>query len=323
MNDRLLGYVVISALFIFLILPVSFLIWKSALPVHSYLIEFAPIKSISFLNFQDPVYIKGVEVGQVRQVSNNGQKVYAVIETRKNLPFYNDYTISVIPKGIMGDRYLEIDPGSAAAGPLIKNDTLNAIFLMGPAEAISYVNRLHSKIDLLSKLMNELKNGTIENKPLITDFWEGLETIDSLSNSIASITSTLQKEAEQKLDSIVEVLKTSTQVTLKISEILPAFLLKVEKLITHGNQLLSQLISFSKQSAISTEKLREPDLLIWSNKLKNLQQELNNTIEIIENLETEGLKVPIRLSGRRSITPIYHRPTISDPQQHKKNDSTP
>ncbi len=323
MTDRVLGYVVISALFIFLILPVSFLIWKSALPVHSYLVEFAPINSISFLNFQDPVYIKGIEAGQVRQVFNNGQKIYAVIETRKNLPFYNDYTISVIPKGIMGDHYLEINPGSAAAGPLIDDDTLSATFVMGPAEAISYVHKLYSKIDLLSKLMSELKNGTIENKSLITDFWEALETIDSLSSSIASITTILQKEAEQKLDSIVEVLKTSTQVTLKISEILPAFLMKVEKLITLSNQLLNQLNSLSKQSVISTEKLREPDLLIWSNKLKNLQQELNNAIEIIENLEMEGLKVPIRLSGRRSKTPIYYRPTDSDPQQNLKSDSSP
>lgn len=299
MNDRLLGYIVISALFIFLILPVSFLLWKTALPLHSYVIEFAPIKSISFLNFQDPVYTKGVEVGRVRHVVNTNQKVYAIIETKEELSFYNDYAISVIPKGIMGERYLEIEPGTVASGLLLSTDTLLGTFFIGPAEAISYVDKLRSKIDQLSELMDRLKNGTLENKSLITDFWQGLETFDSLSSSISSITETLQKEAEQKLDSIVGFLKKSTDVSMKISEILPSFLQKVENLIVQSNQLLHQLKSISEQSALATEYLNNPDLLIWSQKLKTLQNELKNAAQVIDELEVEGLKVPIRLSGRR------------------------
>jgi ABC-type transporter Mla subunit MlaD len=48
-------------------------------------------------------------------VINADQKVYTIIETKEKLTFYNDYTVSVIPKGIMGDRYLEIEPGTAAS----------------------------------------------------------------------------------------------------------------------------------------------------------------------------------------------------------------
>lgn len=298
MNDRLLGYIVITTLFIFLILPVSFLIWKTVLPVYSYTIEFAPFNSISFLNFQDPVYIKGVESGQVRRVVNVNQKVYATIETREKLRFYNDYSISVIPKGIMGEHYLEIEPGTTASGHLLATDTLNGTFCIGPAEAISYVGKLRSKIDQLSELMARLKNGTIENKSLITGFWQGLETFDSLSISISSITETLQRETEQKLDSIVEFLKVSTDVTMRISEILPSFLQKVENIIVQSNQLLNQLKSISDRSVIATEQLKAPDFLIWSQKLKTLQNELNKAAQIIDELEVEGLRVPIRFSGR-------------------------
>lgn len=300
MNDRLLGYIVISALFIFLILPVSFLIWKTVLPVHSYVIEFAPINSISFLNFQDPVYIKGVESGQVRSVVNTDQKVYATIETREKLCFYNDYSISVIPKGIMGDRYLEIEPGTISSALLLSADTLKGTFCIGPTEAISYVSKLRSKIDQLSELIDKLKNGTIENKSLITDFWQGLETFDSLSISISSITETLQRDAEQKLDSIVGFLKLSTDVTMRISGILPSFLQKVENLIVQSNQLLHQLKSISERSALTTEQLKAPDLLIWSQKLKTLQNELKKATQTIDELEVEGLRVPIRLTGRRN-----------------------
>jgi hypothetical protein len=300
MSDRLLGYIVISALLIFLILPVSFLLWKTLSSGHSCVIEFSPINSIGFINFQDPVYVKGVEVGQVRRVINADQKVYTIIETKEKLTFYNDYTVSVIPKGIMGDRYLEIEPGTAASGLLSSTDTLLGTFIIGPAEAISYVDRLRSKIDQLSELMYRLKNGTIENKSLITGFWQSLETFDSLSSSIFSFTETLQRETEQKLDSIVEFLKKSTDVTMRVSEILPSFLQKIENLIVQSNQLVQQLRSISEQSAEATEQLKNPDLLIWSEKLKVLQNELKNAIEVIEKLEVEGLKIPIRLSGRRN-----------------------
>jgi len=300
MNDRLLGYIIICALFIFLILPVSYLIWKTALPVYSYVIGFPPINSISFLNIQDPVYIRGVESGQIRSVVKADQKVYATIETRSKLCFYNDYSISVIPKGIMGDRYLEIEPGTLASGLLLSADTLKGTFCIGPAEAISYVSKLRSKIDQLSELIEKLKNGTIENKSLITNFWQGLETFDSLSISISSITETLQKDAEQKLDSIIGFLKLSSDVTMKISEILPSFLIKVENLIVQSNQLLNQLKSISERSSLATEQLKTPDLLIWSQKLKTLQNELKKAAQTIDELEVEGLKVPIRLNGRRN-----------------------
>jgi len=299
MNDRLLGYIVISALFIFLILPVSFLIWKTVLPLHSYLIEFSPINSISFVNFQDPVYVKGVEVGRVRSVVNANEKVYTTIETKEKLSIYNDYMISVIPKGIMGDRYLEIEPGTSASG-LLSKDTLQGTFFIGPAEAIGYVDILRSKINQLSELMERLKNGTIENKSLIISFWQSMETFDSLSSSISVITGTLQNVAEQKLDSIVGFFKESADATMKVSELLPSFLQKVEILIVHSNQLVNQLKSISDRSIGAADKLQNPDLIIWSEKLKILQNELKKAVQVIDELEVEGLKVPIRLSGRKN-----------------------
>jgi phospholipid/cholesterol/gamma-HCH transport system substrate-binding protein len=299
MNDRLLGYIVISALLLFLILPVSFLIWKTVLPLHFYLIEFSPINSISFVNFQDPVYVKGVEVGRVRSVVNANEKVYTTIETKEKLSFYNDYMISVIPKGIMGDRYLEIEPGTSASG-LLSKDTLQGTFFIGPAEAIGYVDILRTKINQLSELMERLKNGTIENKSLIIAFWQSMETFDSLSSSISVITGTLQNVAEQKLDSIVGFFKESADATMKVSELLPSFLQKVEILIVQSNQLVNQLKSISDRSIGATDKLQNPDLIIWSKKLKILQNELKKAVQVIDELEVEGLKVPIRLSGQKN-----------------------
>jgi hypothetical protein len=76
----------------------------------------------------------------------------------------------------MGDRYLEIDPGqSTSEPPLNPKDTIEGSFILGPAEAISYVAELRSKVHQISQIIEKLKNGTSEKKSLITDFWEGIE----------------------------------------------------------------------------------------------------------------------------------------------------
>ena len=75
---------------------------------------------------------------------------------------------------------------------------------------------------------------------------------------------------------------------------------KVENLIVQSSLLVNQLKSISERSVLATEQFKNPDLLIWSQKLKTLQNELKNAALVIDGLEVEGLKVPIRLSGRRS-----------------------
>lgn len=297
MNDRLIGYTVIIALILFLVAPVSFLVWKSAIPVQTYTIKFEPINSVAFLTSQDPVYARGVEIGHVISVQNSDENIFATIETRKKTHFYNDYQALVIPKGIMGDRYLEIDPGYSTSGPpLNPKDTLLGSFVLGPAEAISYVDVLRLKIHELAQLIEKLKNGTTENKSLFVDFWEGIESFDSISSSIAVMSKNLEKEIDGKLDSLVEVLEKSSRLAIKTSTLIPSYLKKVENLLIQTSSIVNQINSISEKSLNITRRMNNPELILWSNKLKILKNDLQKVMLSINDLEIEGIKLPIKLN---------------------------
>lgn len=299
MNDRIFGYSIIIALIVFLIAPVSFLIWKSVKPVDSYIIEFSPIKSIAFLDIQDPVYSRGVEIGQVRQVNTRDHISYALIEIRKDIKIFSDYKASIIPKGVMGDRYLEINSGMTLP-KMSPKDTLNGSFVMGPAEAISYIDLLRIKVGELSQLTEKLKTGTEGKKSLIAGLWDGVETFDSISKSISELTMTLNKEIEDKASTLEEILKKSSLITVKASRLTPIYMNNIEKLLTQTNAVMIQVNSIVEKSSKVTNQLQKADVIIWSDKLKNLQSELKNTIQFINNLEMDGIKLPVKLTKKKN-----------------------
>lgn len=299
MNDRIFGYSIIIALIVFLIAPVSFLIWKSVKPVDSYIIEFSPIKSIAFLDIQDPVYSRGVEIGQVRQVNTRDHISYALIEIRKDIKIFSDYKASIIPKGVMGDRYLEINSGMTLP-KMSPKDTLNGSFVMGPAEAISYIDLLRIKVGELSQLTEKLKTGTEGKKSLIAGLWDGVETFDSISKSISELTMTLNKEIEDKASTLEEILKKSSLITVKASRLTPIYMNNIEKLLTQTNAVMIQVNSIVEKSSKVTNQLQKADVIIWSDKLKNLQIELKNTIQFINNLEMDGIKLPVKLTKKKN-----------------------
>jgi ABC-type transporter Mla subunit MlaD len=110
MNDRILGYLLISLILAFLSVPTSLIIWKTAHPLPTRTIEFEPVKSVNFLNIQDPVMVHGREIGQVRSIENKNRKLFLKIETRNDLIIFRNYKIAILSKGVMGDRYLDINP---------------------------------------------------------------------------------------------------------------------------------------------------------------------------------------------------------------------
>lgn len=299
MNDRIFGYSIIIALIVFLIAPVSFLLWKSVKPVDSYIIEFSPIKSIAFLDIQDPVYSRGVEIGQVSQVNTRGHISYALIEIRKDIKIFSDYKASIIPKGVMGDRYLEINSGMTLP-KMSPKDTLNGSFVMGPAEAISYIDLLRIKVGELSQLTEKLKTGTEEKKSLIAGLWDGVEAFDSISKSISELTMTLNKEIEDKASTLEEILKKSSLITVKASRLTPIYMNNIEKLLTQTNTVMIQVNSIVEKSSKVTGQLQKADIAIWSDKLKNLQSELKNTIQFINNLDMDGIKLPVKLTKKKN-----------------------
>jgi len=81
---------------------------------------YAQFTSVSGLRVGSPVEILGIEVGRVEEMTIDSEKQIAVVELkiRKDIPVYNDAIASVKTSGLIGDKFIQIDPGGS--GDILK-----------------------------------------------------------------------------------------------------------------------------------------------------------------------------------------------------------
>ena len=75
----------------------------------------AKFTSVTGLRVGNPVDVLGIEVGKVEQITMDQKNQKAVVEIRikKDIKIYDDAIASIKTEGLIGDRYLNIDPGGA------------------------------------------------------------------------------------------------------------------------------------------------------------------------------------------------------------------
>lgn len=73
----------------------------------------AKFSSVSGLRKDNPVRILGIEVGRVEKITMDQENLKAVVEIRvkKDIKIYDDAIASIKTEGLIGDKYLNIDPG--------------------------------------------------------------------------------------------------------------------------------------------------------------------------------------------------------------------
>jgi phospholipid/cholesterol/gamma-HCH transport system substrate-binding protein len=82
---------------------------------------YAGFTSVSGLRADSPVEIDGIEVGRVERLSINQEKQMASVELkiRKGIKIYDDAIVSIKTSGLIGDKFVKIDPGGG--GDILKS----------------------------------------------------------------------------------------------------------------------------------------------------------------------------------------------------------
>jgi phospholipid/cholesterol/gamma-HCH transport system substrate-binding protein len=82
----------------------------------------AKFTTVTGLRTGSPVKILGIEVGQVENITMDQESLRAVVQIRlkKDIKIYEDAIASIKTEGLIGDKYLSIDPGGG--GSLLANN---------------------------------------------------------------------------------------------------------------------------------------------------------------------------------------------------------
>lgn len=80
----------------------------------------ANFTTVTGLRIGSPVNILGIDVGRVERITMDQENLRAVVhlKVKKDIKIYDDAIASIKTEGLIGDKYLSIDPGGG--GDLLK-----------------------------------------------------------------------------------------------------------------------------------------------------------------------------------------------------------
>jgi phospholipid/cholesterol/gamma-HCH transport system substrate-binding protein len=81
---------------------------------------YARFNSVSGLRVDSPVEIYGIQVGRIERLTIDKEKQTALVElrVRKDIEVYDDAIASIKTSGLIGDKFVKIDPGGG--GDILK-----------------------------------------------------------------------------------------------------------------------------------------------------------------------------------------------------------
>ena len=108
----------------------------------------AKFTTVTGLRVGSPVNILGIDVGRVEKITMDQANQKAVVEIRikKDIKIYDDAIAAIKTEGMIGDKYLDIDPGGSGT-------------LLGPSGVITDTQAAVDIVELISKYaFGEVKN---------------------------------------------------------------------------------------------------------------------------------------------------------------------
>ncbi|NPA58686.1 MAG: MCE family protein [Aquificae bacterium] len=167
------------------------------------------------------VQVKGVKAGRVEKITFEDNRVKVVIKINSKIPIYKDAKAYVRTLGLMGDKYIYIDPGTPSAGRLASGGVIERTEVYASTEeAFETVKDIAYKIGkLIDNLNTALEEGNLtdmiknirvlaENTNKLVE--ENREGVKRSIDNIVAITDSLRRDLPvliQKIDRIAQNLE--------------------------------------------------------------------------------------------------------------------
>ena len=295
MNDRILGYIVICIVTIFLILPIGYLLWQSQEPVIVRTIAFKGVTSLSFLSRQDPVRVKGVEVGVVRDITIKNSTAYVKIETDNSFTIFSNYYIAITAKGVMGDRYLTIQPGDLYHPVVPPDSLLYGVIGINIDDALPHIGKLKAAVHKLAIFSEQLKSGTKQRQSLITEIWQITSDLDSIFRNVVFLIEEMDHSLQGGFDSAIVILDKAMTVTNTLSDSLPGVITTFDDLSTTIDTALIKIESLYRSADTVVTKLKDPQRYIWKKHTDSVTNKLTKLQELFKEIQGDSLTLPVKL----------------------------
>ena len=203
------------------------------------------------------VEIAGVEVGRVKKISLQEGKALVVLRMNPGLVIRKYDTAIIRTRGILGDKYVEIMPGSMTAPPISPGDRITLTAPITDMDVL--MNTLGEVAEDIKALTNSLSNvlGTKKGEASLSAIIENIEEvvtslnqtvqsnkeeIDTIVDNLITFTGTLKDIGDSNKEDIATIIRSAKNVTGTMEPII-ANLTEITEKINQGQGTIGRLVN--------------------------------------------------------------------------------
>ncbi len=236
------------------------------------------------------VRVAGIKAGKVKSVSLKEGKVEVVFELDKNITLYKNAEAEIGTLGLMGDKYLNIYPGSPSAGILEERGTIDKS--LGYADMDRLVKEMTSASETLRLMVENFQLILSENREDIRRVIQNLEALsynlnliamenrDALRgaiNNINLLAYNLNRTLPQTIESIDRLAKTLEGIAVENRQ-------DIREVVANLRQLSGDLKTTLPELTTNLNQLSKNLNLMVSENKEDIKISLSNLAELSKSL---------------------------------------
>jgi len=184
---------------------------------------------VAGLNLQSAVRIAGVKVGDVRTITLENGKARVLVGISNDVPIYADATMSLGSIGILGEKFVDLDPGHSAKGPFPLDKPVPSKAGVSLDNLMETLSEIGKNVKGVTQALNESIGGE-----------QGRQKLDEIVDNIRVLTAEFRSMAQENHGAINNTMANVEALSTDLREKLPKLALQFETVGKNLNAILEE-----------------------------------------------------------------------------------
>jgi phospholipid/cholesterol/gamma-HCH transport system substrate-binding protein len=191
--------------------------------------RFTYFDTVAGLSPQSKVMVAGVPVGAVRAITLENSKARVGVSVSKDVPIYADATVSLGSIGILGEKFIDLDPGHSAKGPFPDDKPLPSKAGISLDNLMETMSEIGKNVKGITQSLNESIGGE-----------QGRQKIDEIVDNIRVLTAEFRTMAQENHGAINNTMANVEALSTDMRDKLPKLAAQFEALGNNINAIINE-----------------------------------------------------------------------------------
>ena len=191
--------------------------------------RFTYFSQVAGLNLQSKILVAGVKVGDVSTIALENGKARVELSISKDVPIYEDAVVSLGSVGILGEKFVDLDPGHSAKGLFPEGQALPSKAGVSLDNLMETLSEVGKNVQGVTKALNESIGGE-----------QGRQKLDEIVDNIRVLTAEFRSMAQENHGAINQTMANVEALSTDLRDKLPKLAQQFESVGKNLNAILEE-----------------------------------------------------------------------------------